>query len=105
MSLKLRLQHFNILFSKGTAKNPNDQAEQERLRRAAEDLAVATNAATQNALKKKLIKRLEYAARQAVAASTQLITASKAAAPTNKNQASQQQLTDSCKVKPLCLYR
>ncbi|XP_066931569.1 talin-2-like isoform X1 [Clytia hemisphaerica] len=83
--------------AKGTAKNPNDQAEQERLRRAAEDLAVATNAATQNALKKKLIKRLENAARQAVASSTQLITASKAAGPTNKNPASQQQLSDSCK--------
>ena len=92
------MTNFLFFFIQGTAKNPNDQAEQERLRRAAEDLAVATNAATQNALKKKLIKRLENAARQAVAASTQLITASKAAAPTNKNQASQQQLNDSCRV-------
>jgi len=97
----LQLLYFFRRFYKGTAKNPNDQAEQERLRRAAEDLAVATNAATQNALKKKLIKRLENAARQAVASSTQLITASKAAGPTNKNQASQHQLMDSCKVRHL----
>ncbi|XP_057316525.1 talin-2-like isoform X2 [Hydractinia symbiolongicarpus] len=84
--------------AKGAAKNPNDKNEQEKLKRAAEDLRVATNAAASNALKKKLILRLENAAKQAVASATQLISASKAAAPSNRNPASQQQLDDSGKV-------
>jgi len=43
----------------GAAKNPNDEQEQEKLRRAAEDLRSATNTAASDALKKKLVKRLE----------------------------------------------
>ena len=39
--------------------NPNDEEEQEKLRRAAEDLRSATNTAASDALKKKLVKRLE----------------------------------------------
>lgn len=69
------------------------------MKRAAEDLRVATNAAASNALKKKLINRLENAAKQAVAAATQLTSASKAAAPSNRNPSSQQQLEDCCKVR------
>ena len=87
---------FFIIFQ-GAAKNPNDKNEQERLKRAAEDLRVATNAAASNALKKKLIKRLENAAKQAVASATQLTSAAKAAGPSNRNPSSQQQCQDSIK--------
>lgn len=89
---------FFFLLYQGAAKNPNDKNEQEKLKRAAEDLHVVTNLATNNALKKKLVTRLENAAKQAVATSTQLVSASKAVAPTNRNPASQQQLDDSGKV-------
>lgn len=67
------------------------------MKRAAEDLRVATNAAASNALKKKLIKRLENAAKQAVASATQLTSAAKAAGPSNRNPSSQQQCQDSIK--------
>uniref|UniRef100_A0A7M5V5A6 Talin n=1 Tax=Clytia hemisphaerica TaxID=252671 RepID=A0A7M5V5A6_9CNID len=83
--------------AKGAAKNPNDKNEQEKLKRAAEDLRVATNAAASNALKKKLIRRLENAAKQAVASATQLTSAAKAAGPSNRNPSSQQQCEDSIK--------
>lgn len=43
----------------GCASNPNDAMQQHRLRQAAEDLRSATNIAASNALKKKVIKRLE----------------------------------------------
>ena len=52
----------------GAAKNPNDANEQEKLKRAAEDLRAATNAAASNALKKKLVLRLEV--RHTIFAST-----------------------------------
>jgi talin len=63
--------------AKGCASNPNDSMQQHRLREAAEDLRSATNIAASNALKKKVIKRLENAARQAASASTQLVNAAK----------------------------
>ncbi|XP_047132289.1 talin-2 isoform X2 [Hydra vulgaris] len=84
--------------AKGAARNPNDKSEQEKLKNAAEDLRVATNAAASNALKKKLIARLENAAKHAVASATQLISASKAAEASNRNPASQNQMEDSGKV-------
>uniref|UniRef100_A0A673BST6 Talin-2 n=1 Tax=Sphaeramia orbicularis TaxID=375764 RepID=A0A673BST6_9TELE len=68
------------------------------LREAAEGLRVATNAAAQNAIKKKLINRLENAAKQAAAAATQTIAAAQNAAASNKNTAAHQQLVQSCKV-------
>ncbi|XP_013778384.1 talin-2-like [Limulus polyphemus] len=48
--------------AKGCAGNPNDSESQAALRRAAEELRTATNAAASNALKKKLIHRLEKVA-------------------------------------------
>uniref|UniRef100_A0A8W8NJ65 Uncharacterized protein n=1 Tax=Magallana gigas TaxID=29159 RepID=A0A8W8NJ65_MAGGI len=56
--------------------------QQKRLRGATEDLRAATNIAASNALKKKLIRRLENAARRTASATTQLINASKNATPT-----------------------
>uniref|UniRef100_A0A8C7V7N7 Talin 2a n=1 Tax=Oncorhynchus mykiss TaxID=8022 RepID=A0A8C7V7N7_ONCMY len=83
--------------AKGAAAYPENEDQQQRLREAAEGLRVATNAAAQNAMKKKLINRLENAAKQAAAAATQTIAASQNAAASNKNTAAHQQLVQSCK--------
>ncbi|KAM6200895.1 talin-2 [Rhynchocyon petersi] len=83
--------------AKGAAANPENEDQQQRLREAAEGLRVATNAAAQNAIKKKIVNRLEVAAKQAAAAATQTIAASQNAAISNKNPAAQQQLVQSCK--------
>uniref|UniRef100_A0A8C5KZ10 Talin 2 n=1 Tax=Jaculus jaculus TaxID=51337 RepID=A0A8C5KZ10_JACJA len=83
--------------AKGAAANPENEDQQQRLREAAKELRVATNAAAQNAIKKKIVNRLEVAAKQAAAAATQTIAASQNAAVSNKNPAAQQQLVQSCK--------
>ncbi|KAL8196984.1 UNVERIFIED_CONTAM: Talin-2, partial [Gekko kuhli] len=83
--------------AKGAAAHPENEDQQQRLREAAEGLRVATNAAAQNAIKKKIVNRLEVAAKQAAAAATQTIAASQNAAISNKNTASHQQLVQSCK--------
>uniref|UniRef100_A0A8C8RL02 Talin 2 n=1 Tax=Pelusios castaneus TaxID=367368 RepID=A0A8C8RL02_9SAUR len=83
--------------AKGAAANPENEDQQQRLREAAEGLRVATNAAAQNAIKKKIVNRLEMAAKQAAAAATQTIAASQNAAVSNKNTAAHQQLVQSCK--------
>ncbi|GCC33394.1 hypothetical protein chiPu_0011863 [Chiloscyllium punctatum] len=84
--------------AKGAAANPENQDQQQKLREAAEGLRVVTNSAAQNAIKKKLINRLENAAKQAAAAATQTIAASQNASSSNKNTAAHQQLVQSCKV-------
>uniref|UniRef100_A0A672PQ11 Talin 2 n=1 Tax=Sinocyclocheilus grahami TaxID=75366 RepID=A0A672PQ11_SINGR len=48
-----------MVFVQGAAAYPENEDQQQRLREAAEGLRVATNAAAQNAIKKKLIHRLE----------------------------------------------
>lgn len=48
-----------IHFSQGAAAHPDSEEQQQRLREAAEGLRMATNAAAQNAIKKKLVQRLE----------------------------------------------
>lgn len=68
------------------------------MKAAAENLRAATNAATQNALRKKLVHRLENAARQAAVAATQTVAAANAAEPYNSNKASQNQLMTHSKV-------
>ncbi|MED6241328.1 Talin-2, partial [Ataeniobius toweri] len=83
--------------AKGAAAYPENEDQQQRLREAAEGLRVATNAAAQNAIKKKLVNRLEIAAKQAAAAATQTIAAAQNAAASNKNTASHQQLLHSWK--------
>ncbi|KAL6113319.1 tln2 [Pungitius sinensis] len=83
--------------AKGAAAYPENEDQQQRLREAAEGLRVATNAAAQNAIKKKLINRLENAAKQAAAAATQTIAAAQNAAASNRNTAAHQQLVQSCK--------
>ncbi|XP_061190933.1 talin-1-like isoform X2 [Saccostrea echinata] len=84
--------------AKGCASSPNDSDKQGRLRSAAEDLRAATNIAASNALKKKLIRRLENAARRTASATTQLINASKNANKSNTNTSSEHQLTQQCQI-------
>ncbi|KAK0132068.1 Talin-1 [Merluccius polli] len=84
--------------AKGAAANPDSEEQQQKLREAAEGLRIATNAAAQNAIKKRLINKLENAAKHAAAAATQTIAAAQHAASSNKNPAAQQQLVQSCKV-------
>ncbi|KAM4689922.1 talin-1-like, partial [Rhinophrynus dorsalis] len=84
--------------AKGAAANPDSEEQQQKLREAAEGLRMATNAAAQNAIKKKLVHKLEQAAKQAAASATQTIAAAQNAASSNKNPAAQQQLVQSCKV-------
>lgn len=50
---------FAHTWCQGAAANPENEDQQQRLREAAEGLRVATNAAAQNAIKKKLVNRLE----------------------------------------------
>ncbi|XP_060074093.1 talin-1-like isoform X2 [Ylistrum balloti] len=83
--------------AKGCATNPNDAMQQHGLKTAAEDLRSATNVAASNALKKRIVMKLEHAARQAATAATQLINASTSANKSNTNTVSEQQLTQSCK--------
>lgn len=47
------------LSCQGAAAHPDSEEQQQRLREAAEGLRMATNAAAQNAIKKKLVHRLE----------------------------------------------
>ncbi|XP_043934374.1 talin-1 [Protopterus annectens] len=84
--------------AKKAAANPDSEEQQQKLREAAEGLRMATNAAAQNAIKKKLVSKLENAAKQAAASATQTIAAAQHAASSNKNPAAQQQLVQSCKV-------
>ena len=48
-----------LVLVQGAARNPNAADQQQKLKQAAEDLRSATNAAASDALKKKLVKRLE----------------------------------------------
>ena len=88
---------YHLYTIQGAARDPNNAEAQEALRKAAEDLRNATNAAANDALKKKLIKKLEVAAKQTAASATQCIAAAQGATPTNRNQSSQQQLLTNCK--------
>uniref|UniRef100_A0A6I8NI72 Talin 1 n=1 Tax=Ornithorhynchus anatinus TaxID=9258 RepID=A0A6I8NI72_ORNAN len=84
--------------AKGAAAHPDSEEQQQRLREAAEGLRMATNAAAQNAIKKKLVQRLEHAAKQAAASATQTIAAAQHAASASKASAGPQpQLVQSCK--------
>uniref|UniRef100_A0A8C2Q2K9 Talin 1 n=1 Tax=Cyprinus carpio TaxID=7962 RepID=A0A8C2Q2K9_CYPCA len=94
----LRAECLLCVCRQGAAANPDSEEQQQKLREAAEGLRMATNAAAQNAIKKRLVNKLENAAKQAAAAATQTIAAAQHAASSNKNPAAQQQLVQSCKV-------
>ncbi|RUS77308.1 hypothetical protein EGW08_014935, partial [Elysia chlorotica] len=78
--------------AKGCASNPNDSNQQQMLRSAAEELRTAANSAASNAVKKRVMAKLESSASQAAAAATQLISASNQAYKTNSNPTSNQQM-------------
>lgn len=61
-----------------------DDKAQENLRLAAEHLRSVVNAAATSPLKKKVIKKLQVAAKQVAAVSTQLIAASQGTAASNR---------------------
>nr|XP_037279500.1 talin-2-like isoform X2 [Rhipicephalus microplus] len=83
--------------AKGCASNPHDSENQAALRKAAEELRHATNVAASNALKRKIIVRLENAARHASSAATQNIAAAQNASPYNSNIMLQEELMRSCR--------
>ena len=83
--------------AKQCAAYPNDEMKQDVLRETAENVRVATNAASENALKKKIIKRLENAAKHAAATGTQCMAAAQGAGPHNTSPAAQDELIADCK--------
>ena len=83
--------------AKSCASRPNDRDSQEALKRAAEHLRSTTHLAVGTTIKRKMIKRLENAAKHAAATTTQCIAASQGAGPHNTNALSQNELMDSCK--------
>lgn len=48
-----------LCVKQGAAANPDSEEQQQKLREAAEGLRMATNAAAQNAIKKRLVNKLE----------------------------------------------
>ncbi|KAH9517843.1 Talin-1 [Dermatophagoides farinae] len=83
--------------AKGCATNPNDSNSQAALRAAAEDLRNATNTAASNALKQKLMNRLESTAKYATAMATQNIAAVHGCAPYNQNAHNQNEMNQMCR--------
>ena len=84
--------------AKNCAVKPNDTELQYELKKAAEELRSATNIATSNSLKRKILKRVEQCAKQCASCATQCIAATSGSATTNRNQQSHQQLVDQCKI-------
>ncbi|CAF0858226.1 unnamed protein product [Rotaria sordida] len=84
--------------AKGCATKPNDTQLQYQLKKAAEELRSATNIATSNSIKRKVLKRVEQCAKHCASCATQCIAATSGAAMTNKNQQSHQQLVEQCKI-------
>ncbi|XP_050730859.1 talin-2-like isoform X3 [Eriocheir sinensis] len=83
--------------AKQCASHPNDENRQFILREVAESVRTATNLAASNALKKKIIKRLENAAKHAAATGTQCMAAAQGAGPHNSNPATQDEVMADCK--------
>ena len=83
--------------AKGCATNPHDSDSQAALKRAAEDLRNATNTAASNALKRKVITRLESSAKHATAMATQNMAGAQGCAPYNSNDMIQEELLDICR--------
>lgn len=79
------------------ASRPHDRESQDALKRAAEHLRSTTQSAVGTTIKRKMIKRLENAAKHAAATTTQCIAASQGVGPHNTNSLSQDELMDSCK--------
>uniref|UniRef100_A0A1B6BY27 FERM domain-containing protein n=1 Tax=Clastoptera arizonana TaxID=38151 RepID=A0A1B6BY27_9HEMI len=79
------------------ASNPHDASRQQHLRHTVEELRAATTLAATPALRKKLVTRLESAAKQAASTATQCIAAAQSVAPHNTNRTAQEELNTDCK--------
>lgn len=82
--------------AKGCANNPHDSNSQAALRAAAQDLRSATNTAASNALRRKLVDRLEKSAKHATAMATQNINSVHGCQNYNANAHSQEELNRMC---------
>ncbi|CAF0840452.1 unnamed protein product [Didymodactylos carnosus] len=83
--------------AKGCATKPNDTQLQYCLKKAAEELRSATNVASSNNVKRKVLKRVEQCAKNCASSATQCIAATQGSAQSNKNAQSHQQLVEQCK--------
>lgn len=79
------------------ASTPHDASRQYQLRQAVEELRSATITAASPQYRRKLITKLESAAKQAASSATQCIASAQSVAPHNANKASQEELMLDCK--------
>lgn len=83
--------------AKECAEKPHDRACQEKLISTADNVRIAAYMAAGNALKKKMVKRLENAAKHAAATATQCMAAAQGAGSYNTSITSQDELISDCK--------
>ena len=79
------------------ASTPGNAGSQDALRQAADRLRTTTAEAVGTTIKRKMMKRLENAAKHAAATATQCIAASQGAGQHNTSHTSQDDLMESCK--------
>jgi talin len=84
--------------AKGCATKPNDTQLQYQLKKAVEELRLATNMATSNHIKRKVFKHVEQCAKSCASCATQCIAATSGSVMTNKNPQSHDQLVQQCKI-------
>ena len=85
--------------AKGCAAKPTDHQLQYQLKKAVEELRLATNLASSNPIKRKIVKRLEQYARHAASCATQCIAAtSTLTMANNPNPQAYQELIQQCKI-------
>ncbi|XP_068208058.1 talin-2-like [Palaemon carinicauda] len=89
--------------AKQCALNPHDEKCQAELKEAAENVRIVANAATGNALNKKIIKSVENAAKLAAATGIQCMAAAQGAGPHNSSAASQEELLSDGKAVGDCI--
>lgn len=83
--------------ARNCASSPNESGPQQALRVAAEELRdITTTKAHTPAMKRKLIQRLEFCAKQAASASTECITAARNAVVHSNDQQTKEQLLQDC---------
>ncbi|CAF3354839.1 unnamed protein product [Rotaria socialis] len=80
------------------ATKPHDAQLQYQLKKSVEELRLATNMATSDHIKRKVLKRVEQCAKHCASYATQCIAATSASAVTHKHHQSHQDLVQQCKV-------
>lgn len=83
--------------AKGCASKPSDHQLQYQLKKAVEELRLATNLASSTAIKRKIFKRLEQCARQSASSATQCIAATSTLTINHHNSQAHQELIHQCK--------